>query len=285
MRINHNIPAMVTQGALYKTNRNLSASIEKLSTGLRINRASDDAAGLAISERLRTQVRGAAQAQRNAMDGVAVVNIAEGAAGEISDILQRMRELAIQSSNDTLTDNERDYTDQEFQALTSEIDRIAGVTNYNGMKLLSDSTVGGRFGAGTAGSALWLDANSTVGVDSITITIDTLSTSTTNGIKVAELDLQTQSNAALAIATLDTAINSVNSMRANMGAFVNRLEHAVNNLIVAETNQAAAESQIRDADFAHETSRMVKNQILSQSATAMLSQANMAPSSVMSLIG
>ncbi len=285
MRINHNIPAMVTQGALYKTNRNLSASIEKLSTGLRINRASDDAAGLAISERLRTQVRGAAQAQRNAMDGVAVVNIAEGAAGEISDILQRMRELAIQSSNDTLTDNERDYTDQEFQALTAEIDRIASVTNYNGMKLLSAATTGGRFGAGSVGSALWLDANSTVGTDSITITIDTLSTSTSNGIKVADLDLQTQSNAALAIATLDTAINSVNSMRADMGAFVNRLEHAVNNLIVAETNQAAAESQIRDADFAHETSLMVKNQILSQSATAMLSQANMAPSSVMSLIG
>jgi flagellin len=285
MRINHNISSMTTQGALYKVNSEMGKSIEKLSTGLRINRSSDDAAGLAISERLRTQVRGTAQAQRNAMDGIAAMNIAEGAAGEVSEILQRMRELAIQSSNDTLTDNERTYTNQEFSALTEEIDRIANVTNYNGMKLIADTTVGGRFGAGSVGSALWIDANSTIGTDSITITIDTLSSSTTNGIKVADLNLSFQSNAVQAIATLDMAIDSVNSMRSNIGAFVNRLEHAVNNLMVAETNQQAAESQIRDVDFASETAKFTRSQILTQSATAMLSQANMVPQSVLGLLG
>jgi flagellin len=285
MRINHNISSMMTQGALYKVSTDMGKSIEKLSTGLRINRASDDAAGLAISEKLRSQVQGTAQAQRNAMDGIAAMNIAEGAAGEISDILQRMRELAIQSSNDTLTDNERTYTNQEFAALTQEIDRISNVTNYNGQKLISGVSGGARFGAGSVGSALWVDANSTVGTDSITVTIDTLSSSTSNGIGVSSLSLSSQSQAVAAIATLDFAINSVNSMRANIGAFVNRLEHAVNNLLVAQTNQQAAESQIRDVDFATETSRFTRSQILTQSATAMLSQANTVPQSVLTLLG
>ncbi len=285
MRINHNINAMVTQGSLFRVNRDVSKSLERLSTGLRINRASDDAAGLGVSENLRTQVRGTAQAKRNAQDGIAVLSVAEGAANEVSDILQRMRELSVQSANDTLTSTERAYTDQEFQALIEEIDRIASVTNYNGMKLLSGTTVGGRFGAGSVGSALWIDANDTYGVDSITITIDTLSTSTATGIKVGDLDLTTQSNAALSISTLDTAINSVNSMRSDMGAFINRLEHAINNVTVSNTNQQAAESLIRDVDFAHETTQFTRNQILTQSATAMLSQANMVPQSVLQLLG
>jgi flagellin len=281
MRINNNISAMVTQGSLYKVNSDMTKSIEKLATGLRINRASDDAAGLAISERLRTQVRGGAQAQRNAMDGIATLNIAEGAAGEVSEILQRMRELAIQSSNDTLTNSERDYTDQEFQALIDEVDRIATVTNYNGQKLLSGDTSASRFGSGTVGSALWIDANASTGTDSITISIDTLSST---GIGIGSLDLKSQTGSVDAIATLDLAISSVNSMRADMGAFINRLEHAVNNLMVMETNQQAAESQIRDVDFASETSRFTRSQILTQSATAMLSQANMIPQGVLSLL-
>jgi flagellin len=289
MRINHNVSAMVTQGSLFKVNRDLSTSLERLSTGLRINRASDDAAGLAISERLRTQVRGASQAQRNAMDGIAALNIAEGAANEVSEVLQRMRELAIQASNDTLTSTERAYTNQEFTALIDEIDRIARVTNYNNMDLISSAS--GRFGYGSGSSAatLWVDANGSRGVDSISITIDTLATvdsaATTGGLALSGLGLADQSTSAAAISSLDTAIDQVNTMRANVGAYVNRLEHAVNNLIVSETNQAAAESQIRDADFAHETSRFTRNQILSQSATAMLSQANMAPSNVLSLLG
>ncbi len=285
MRINHNISSMTTQGALFKTGRNLSKSLEKLSTGLRINRASDDAAGLAISENIRKQVRGVNQAQRNAMDGIAALNIAEGAANEISDILQRMRELAVQSSNDTLTSTERTYTNQEFDQLTAEISRISSVTNYNGMDLISNNTASGaRFGVGGTGSVLWIDANNTVGQDSITITIDTLTTGTT-GIDIDTSVLTSQTAATAAITSLDTAISSVNTTRANIGAMVNRLEHAVNNLLVSETNQQAAESNIRDVDFANETAEFTKNQILVQSATAMLAQSNMIPGSVLQLVG
>lgn len=285
MRINHNISSMITQGALFKTNRGLNKSLEKLSTGLRVNRASDDAAGLAISENLRTQVRGAKQAQRNALDGISALNIAEGAMNEISDILQRMRELSIQSANDTLTSTERGYTNQEFDQLTAEIGRISDVTNYNGMDLLSDdaTTRFGAGGAGGTGSVLWIDANETVGQDSITISIDTL-TANANGLNIETLAIDSQTGATAAISNLDLAIGSVNTNRASVGAMVNRLEHAVNNLMVSETNQQAAESNIRDVDFANETATFTKNQILMQSATAMLAQSNMMPSSVLGLV-
>ncbi len=284
MRINHNISAMITQGSLFKVGRDLAKNLEKLSTGLRINRASDDAAGLGVSENLRTQVRGTAQAKKNALDGIAAIAIAEGAASEVSSILQRMRELAVQSANDTLTSTERGYTNQEFGHLTEEIDRIANVTNYNGMDLLSNNTtVGARFGGG-AGSVLWIDANETVGQDSITITIDTL-TAGSNGIALSDDVLTSQTDSVDAITALDLAINSVNTMRSNMGAFINRLEHAINNLDVSNTNQQSAESQIRDVDFASETSEYTKNQILTQSATAMLAQANVIPQSVLQLLG
>ncbi len=284
MRINHNISSMTTQGSLYQANRSLNNNIEKLSTGLRINRASDDAAGLAISENLRSQIKGANQARRNAEDGISALNIAEGAANEVSSILQRMRELSIQSSTNTLTDNERKYTNQEFKQLSSEIDRIADVTNYNGLKLVANSTgTQGRFGGGTTGSALWIDANETVGTDSVTVTIDTLSTDST-GLSVGTLAISSATGAQQAIASIDAAIGSVNSMRANIGSYVNRLEHSVNNLLVSETNQQAAESQIRDVDFANESSNYTKNQILSQSATSMLAQANTKSQSVLSLL-
>lgn len=283
MRINHNISSMITQGTLFKTNRALGSSIEKLSTGLRINRASDDAAGLGVSENLRTQIRGAAQAQRNAQDGIAALQIAEGAANEITSILQRMRELAIQSANDTLTSTERAYTESEFDALQKEVDRIAKVTNYNGQELISSDS--DRFGFSASsddGAVLWIDANNTVGTDSVTVSINTL-TATALGINSSSVSAQ--GVAKNAISTLDSAIDSVNTMRANIGAYVNRLEHAVNNLIVAETNQSSAESLIRDVDFATETTNFTRNQILTQSATAMLSQSNMIPSSVLGLIG
>jgi flagellin len=284
MRINHNIPAMVSHGALYKVNVRMAKSLERLSTGLRINRASDDAAGLGVSENLRTQVRGTAQAKRNAQDGIAAINIAEGAANEVSDVLQRMRELAIQSANDTLTATERTYTNQEFDALAEEIDRIADVTNYNGMKLISELTTGGRFGIGSVGSALWIDANDVYGTDSITVTVDTLSGGT-NGLSVSTLTLVSQTSSAAAITTIDSAIDSVNTMRSNMGAVINRLEHAMNNLTISNTNQQSAESLIRDVDFAAETTQFTRNQILVQSATAMLAQANLAPQSMLQLLG
>ncbi len=282
MRINHNISSMTTQGALFKANRSQNKNLEKLSTGLRINRASDDAAGLAISENLRSQVRGANQARRNAQDGISALNIAEGAANEVSSILQRMRELAVQSSTETLTNSERAYTNQEFKQLNDEIDRISSVTNYNGQKLVSNDSAN-RFGSGTQGSALWIDANDSVGTDSITITIDTLTTSTT-GLSISSSDISSATGARTAISSLDSAIGSVNAMRADIGSFVNRLEHSVNNLLVSETNQQAAESQIRDVDFANETSQFTKNQILSQSATSMLAQANAKSQSVLGLL-
>jgi len=287
MRINHNISSMVTQNSLFSVNREMSKSLERLSTGLRINRASDDAAGLGVSENLRTQVKGTAQAIRNAQDGIAAITIAEGAANEISGILQRMRELAVQSSNDTLTSTERAYTDQEYGQLINEIDRIAEVTNYNGMKLISSTgtSANDRFGiggsAGTTGSALWIDANDSYGLDSITISIDTL---TTVGLGVDATTLTTQTDSVAAITALDESIDSVNTMRSNMGAFINRLEHAINNLMISNTNQQSAESQIRDVDFASETTQYTRNQILTQSGTAMLAQANQLPQSVLQLL-
>jgi flagellin len=287
MRINHNISSMVTQNSLFSVNREMSKSLERLSTGLRINRASDDAAGLGVSENLRTQVKGTAQAIRNAQDGIAAITIAEGAANEISGILQRMRELAVQSSNDTLTSTERAYTDQEYGQLINEIDRIAEVTNYNGMKLISSTgtSANDRFGiggsAGTSGSALWIDANDSYGLDSITISIDTL---TTVGLGVDATTLTTQTDSVAAITALDESIDSVNTMRSNMGAFINRLEHAINNLMISNTNQQSAESQIRDVDFASETTQYTRNQILTQSGTAMLAQANQLPQSVLQLL-
>jgi flagellin len=284
MRINHNVSSMVTQGSLHKADAALFKSLTRLSTGLRINSASDDAAGLAISENLRTQITGVAQAQRNAQDGISALNIAEGAANEISSILQRMRELSVQAAHDTFTSVERGYTNQEFTNLRLEIDRIASVTNYNNMGLISSG--GTRFGAvGVAtGNVLWIDANHTVGIDSITISISTLTSATISAAGFATRTLSSQTDAQTAISELDTAINSVNTMRSSIGAYINRLEHAVNNLMISETNQTAAESLIRDVDFATETSEFTKNQILMQSATAMLAQSNVLPNSVLTLL-
>jgi len=276
---------MTTQGSLFKANRATSKNLEKLSTGLRINRASDDAAGLAISENLRAQVKGTSQAKKNALDGISLLNIAEGAANEVSSILQRMRELSVQSSTDTLTDTERAFTNQEFGQLSDEIDRIAEVTNFNGQKLISGDSASSRFGSGSTGSTLWVDANDKVGADSLTVTIATLTTGTASGLKIGDSSLSTQSSAQAAITALDGAISSVNEMRSDIGAFVNRLESTINNLTVSNTNQQAAESQIRDVDFANESSNFTKNQILSQSANAMLSQANSSTQSVLQLLG
>lgn len=297
MRINNNVSALVTQSALFKVNRDLTVSLERLSTGYRINRAGDDAAGLGVSEGLRTQVKGTAQASRNAQDGIAALNIAEGASNEISAILQRMRELAVQSANDTLTSTERQYTNQEYRQLIDEIDRIAAVTNYNGMKLISSvgTTSNDRFGiggTGGTGSALWVDANEVYGADSITITIDSLTTNSLGSgggaggaASLSATYLTSQSDSVISIQQLDESISSVNLLRSRLGADVNRLEHAINNLNLSNSNQQAAESLIRDVDFAIETTQLTKNQILMQSGTAMLAQANTSPQTVLTLLG
>jgi len=292
-RINHNISAMITGSAMRVSNRDVAKSLERLSTGLRINRASDDAAGLSISEQLRTQVMGTHVAVRNANDGIALLRIAEGAVNEISNMLQRMRELAIQSSNDTLTSVERGYTDQEVQALMNEIQRISVSTQYNGMTLLDGEA--NSFGVqGGAASTLHIGANNNKGavggtIDTMKLTIDPVTlgalglTLTATGL-ASTTNITTQANAFAAISAIDNALRSTNNMRSDIGAYMNRLEHAVINLEVQETNMQSAESTIRDADFAFETTIFTRNQILLQAGTAMLGQANQIPQSVLQLL-
>ena len=285
MRINHNISSMITQNSLAASNHAQGKSLEKLSTGLRINRASDDAAGLSVSEQLRTQVRGLGRARSNAQDGIALLQIAEGAGNEISDILQRMRELAVQSANDTLTSTDRSYLDQEFTALTDEIDRIANSSQYNGQTLVAggSSSFGG---VGSASSILHIGANDATGVDNLTIEIDGI-TAGALGLSGAatSVGVSTQAASLASIGSIDDAITSVNNMRSDVGAYVNRLEHAINNISNQEFNTQDAESRIRDVDFATESTQFTKSQILSQSATSMLAQANAVPQGALSLIG
>jgi flagellin len=280
-RINHNISAMVTQKSLQFANNDLSKSLERLSTGLRVNRASDDAAGLSVSEQLRTQVRGSNMAIKNAGDGNALLQIAEGAANEMSAMLQRMRELGIQADNDTLTSVERSYLNQEFQSLKSEIDRISQQTQYNGLTLLD----GGPNSFGVVGgpsSILHIGANNSDAVDRIRVTITPL---TLGSLGLASSAISMRPGISTAISEIDTAIRSVNAMRSSVGALMNRLDHAIANLSVQETNMASAESVIRDTDFAQESTQFTRNQILTQSATSMLAQANQVPQSVLSLLG
>jgi flagellin len=281
MRINHNISSMIGQGSLHTQQTALGKSLEKLSTGLRINRASDDAAGLSVSESLRSRIRGMGRAKANAEDGVALLQIAEGATGEINNILQRMRELAIQSATDTMTTTERSYTDKEYSQLLNEITRISGSASYNGMTLLDGAT--GSFGvAGGNASVLHIGSGSSATVDRISITINAM---TLGALGVANTGISTSASALSALSTIDNAIKSVNTMRSDMGAYVNRLEFAVSNLNNQIFNTQDAESRIRDADFAKETTEFTRAQILTQSATAMLAQANQVPTSVLSLFG
>jgi flagellin len=278
-RINHNIPAMITGNALRSVGREMQKSLEKLSTGLRINRASDDAAGLSVSEQLRTQVTGLAMGGRNAQDGVSLVNIAEGAMTELESMIQRMRELSIQASNDTLTSLERGYIQVEFDQLRTEIDRIVGCTQFNSMRLLDGSAPWG-----TTGGVLHIGPNNVSSSDVVLVTIAGCNT-TLLGISIMDnVWVTSQSEASNAIDTLDTALHSVNTLRADLGAITNRLEHAITNQENQQQNMQAAESVIRDADFALETTTFTKNQILTQSATAMLAQANQLPQSILSLL-
>jgi len=297
MRINHNVPAITTQGALAANNRLLGKDLEKLSTGLRINRSSDDAAGLSVSEGLRTQVRGVEQAKKNVLDGISALNIAEGAMNEIHAILQRQRELAIQSSTATYSQTERDYMNQEYNQLVDEIQRIVSVTNFNKIALLDsngaqfkESIFVGKdnkhsgFPDSEVGDALQVDANSG-GSNLIWVKyeqIDAKSLQNTTG--ATTVGLTSFETAQATIKAIDEIVVAVSKMRADIGAYVNRLESTVNNLTVSSANQTAAESQLRDVDFAFQSSSFTKNQILTQSATAMLSQANSVPQNVLQLL-
>jgi flagellin len=283
MRINHNISSMIGQGALQSQQTSLSKSLEKLSTGLRINRASDDAAGLSVSESLRSKIRGMDRAQSNAEDGIALIQIAEGATGEINNILQRMRELSIQSSTDTMTTTERSYTDKEFGQLMSEVTRISSSASYNGMTLLDGGS--DSFGvAGGASSVLHIGAGSSASTDRLSITINSMTLGAL-GLSSSTTSVSTSAGALSSLSLIDAAIKSVNTMRSDMGAYVNRLEFAVSNLSNQVYNTQDAESRIRDVDFAKETTEFTRSQILVQSATSMLAQANQVPQGVLSLLG
>jgi flagellin len=283
MRINHNISSMIGQGALATQQTSLTKSLEKLSTGMRINRASDDAAGLSVSESLRSKIRGMGRAKSNAEDGIALLQIAEGATGEVNNILQRMRELSIQSSTDTMTTTERSYIDKEFGQLMSEITRISDSASYNGMTLLDGQA--GSFGvSGGQASVLHIGAGSSASVDRISITISAITLGAL-GMNATTTTVSTSAGALASLSLIDTAIKSVNTMRSDMGAYVNRLEFAISNLSNQVYNTQDAESRIRDVDFAKETTEFTRAQILTQSATSMLSQANQVPQGVLSLLG
>ncbi|MBN2802269.1 MAG: flagellin FliC [Deltaproteobacteria bacterium] len=270
--INTNTSAINAQRNLGKSQEALGTSLSRLSSGMRITSAKDDAAGLAISEKLNAQVRGLGQAERNANDGISLVQTAEGALNETGNILTRMRELSVQASTGTLGSEERGYLDNEFSELVEEIDRISAVTEFNGTSLLDGSASGG------------IDIQ--VGINSGTdnqISIS-IADSSASGIGVDSLDISTATGAQAALATIDTAIQTVSGTRGTLGAKQNRLSITVNNLASARENLAAANSRIRDVDVADETVNMTRNQILTQAGVSVLAQANQLPGMALSLI-
>ncbi|USB32839.1 flagellin Hag [Paenibacillus sp. YPG26] len=297
MIINHNIAALNTHRQLAVNTGNTNKSIEKLSSGLRINRAGDDAAGLAISEKMRGQIRGLDMASKNAQDGISLIQTAEGALNETHSILQRMRELAVQSANDTNTDKDRGALQSEVDELAKEITRISNTTEFNTKKLLDGSASVSSGVSGAANLTFHIGANKD---QSITLSVGAMdaktlgvagastanATATVAGgaVAVEGIGISTQSSANAAITTINTAIETVSTERAKLGAYQNRLEHTINNLNTSSENLTAAESRIRDVDMAKEMMSQTKNNILAQAAQAMLAQANQQPQGVLQLL-
>ncbi|MED5369508.1 MAG: flagellin [Myxococcota bacterium] len=259
---------------LNKNTRSLSNSFRKISSGLRVSKAADDAAGLAVAENLEAASRSADVAMRNTNDGISIISTAEGAASEVGNILKRMRELAVQSSSDTLDDEERTYIQDELTELSEEVDRISAVTEFNGIALADGTNTQLEVQVGVMNSAN----------DRITITLGDL-TASTLGVDTGSVDLSTAASARTAIDTIDTAIDSVSSYRSKFGAVENRMNSALNNLETYSENLQAAESRIRDADFAYETAEMSKNQIMQQASTSVLAQAKTVSQGALNLIG
>ena len=276
LRINYNLAASVAQRSLGASQDHYAKQAERLATGLRINKAGDDAAGMAVSERLKNQVRGLNQAARNAQDGISLIQTAEGAMGEAHTILARMRELAIQASNDTVTASDRANLQVEFSALYSEIDRIATSTQFNGTAVLT---------GGSTALTLQIGAN-----NGNTISLNVTPSS---GFQPTRLEasfvgvgasITLQSVASATITVLDSAVNAVSTARASLGAIQSRLESAGRSIAVASENAAAANSRIADADIAESMSELVRAQILQQAGISVLAQANQAPSLVLQLL-
>ncbi|MBU5676658.1 flagellin [Alkaliphilus sp. MSJ-5] len=272
MRINNNLMAMNTHRQLGIANNAGAKSMEKLSSGYRINRAGDDAAGLSISEKMRGQIRGLTQASRNAQDGISLIQTAEGAMDEVHAMLQRMRELAVQSANDTNdVDVDRAALQAEVDQLLTEINSVSERTEFNGMKLLDGSFSGKIFHIG---------ANEGQNME---VTIAKMDTSA-SGLSVSGLSIATQSGANSAIETVNDAIKTLSTRRSELGAIQNRLEHTIKNLDNAAENLQAAESRVRDVDMAKEMMEQTRQNILQQASTAMLAQANQAPQTVLQLL-
>ncbi len=276
--INTNFASLNAQRNLAVNQGKLSTSVARLSSGFRINSAKDDAAGLSISEKMRAHIKSMNVAIRNAQDGISLAQTAEGALGEVGSILQRMRELAEQAANGTLGTTERAALDDEYQALKSEIDRIANVTEFNGKKLLNGSQ-------SANGITLQVGFQNTTNDRIVTLSGVGASNVNTLGLTGTFATISAAGNAQSALTQLDSAINTIASRRGELGATMNRLETTISNLRVSSENFAAAESRIRDADFAAETAIFTRNQILVQAATSVLAQANVLPQTALTLLG
>jgi flagellin len=274
--INTNVAALNAQRNLSQTQARLEGNYGRLSTGYRINRSADDAAGLAISERFKSQIRSLAQAERNASDGISLTQTAEGAMNEMTGVLIRLRELAVQSANGTLGSTERQYLDDERLALTNEITRIANSTRFNGQSLLT--------GGFASGVSLQVGLGGTLGASGFDTVDVTIASTTATDLGVSGLSFTTQSAAQASLADLDDAINALSTRRAALGAVQNRLQVAIANLGSARENISAANSRIRDVDVAMETSEMTRNNILAQSGVSVLAQANQMPQLALKLL-
>ena len=275
--INTNVLAITAQRNLDRSQGMMTTAMERLSSGLRVNSAKDDAAGLAIAERMNTQVRGMQVAMRNASDGISLSQVAEGGLNEVGNMMQRMRELAVQSANGTNSGSDRDNLNQEYQALADEIGRISETTAFNGVKVLGS-------GAGTFGFQVGANAGEQLAISTTNIATNAdiaLATSAT----IAGSGTAGVSAATAAITALDSAIDAVTTERAKYGAVQSRFESSINNLQIGVENQSAARGRIVDADFAVETAKLTRSQILQQAGNAMVAQANSAPQSVLQLLG
>jgi flagellin len=276
LNINTNVASLNAQRFLTNNTSMLSKSMEKLSSGYRINRAGDDAAGLALSEKLRSQIRGSQKAQDNVQDGINVLNIADGALQSVTDYLQRMRELAVQAGNDTYNTAQRSSMKAEFDQLASGINQISAATQFNGVKLLDGSA---------SALKLQIGANASSGVDTLDIgAAGAFASVTTTSLSVGSLSLSSNSSALATITALDSALTQVNTQRGTIGALSNRLETTATNLATNVENTSASESRIRNVDVASESAKMSQYQILQQAAAAMLTQANQAPQLALQLL-
>lgn len=275
LRINTNIAALNSQRHLRMTKQNLDKSLEHLSSGSRINRAGEDAAGLAISENLRAQIRGLQQAERNAQDGVSLVQVAEGGLQEISNILIRIRELAVQAASDTVGPTERKFLNSEYDALLSECDRIANATEFNKIPLLN--------GTGTV-FEIQVGTKNNPNIDRISFFDSSSADVNTVALGINLSNVTDKASAQNALGAIDSAIVSVSSIRADFGAMQNRLQSIINNLAISVENMSAANSRIRDTDVAAETAELTKNNILMQAGTSVLAQANQSLANAVTLL-